>query len=766
MVESCRSLVVHPPLTVARDFIDYPYFADLGAVQLASVLGPQAKLVDAFALPGASMQPRDDGRFVLGASVAQTLHAAGDDWDVAVVAYTPFHRPPHRDDVLASVLQGLARLRPGAPIILADLYQSGQHYVQVVPAAVHQSYPEIDAWVRYEGEATVPQLLEAWLSDGQRPSGTHDGARPDLATLPAPAWDRIDLDAYDRFHHSVIAAMPGRRWAFPIDGRTLPIITSRGCPFRCAHCSSNPDVQPGQPKTQRRRPTQPLEADIRRLSDLGSSRVFVLDELVNVNAAHLDTVLDAVEAHDLAFEVPNGMRADYLQRGHLARMHGRVTTVSISAESGSARVVADIVGKQLDLAEIDRVAEQAHRAGVALMIHWMIGLPGESAVEINTTLSHALRLWDQYRAWPAVQYATPLPGTRLATSANALTVVDWGPRFQTEPSPTAATVDAATLRAFRDTFDARLAASQGPDKLIVNVTYACNNRCTFCAVGTRTQLDGHPTRQREHLMRHRRRGVTMVDFDGGEPTLHPDLIGLVRYAKAIGYQRINVTTNGRMCAYPEYAQRLVRSGVTTVLFSIHGADARSHGHQVGVPEAFEQSMAGIEHCRAVVDATDGPDVELGMNVTVTKGNVDALSDIAALCLSSGLRWLNIQFLTPFGRATSRVAPETQHAAEVAMGVIDRFGDQMKLQIINLPYCFMPGYESYMAGDMAKLSRHMVFVNNEEVNLAEYLAERRVRKPVCEPCPHACFCGGFYEMDDAPEPPWLVSADDLVRRVEP
>ena len=45
---------------------------------------------------------------------------------------------------------------------------------------------------------------------------------------------------------------------------------------------------------------------------------------------------------------------------------------------------------------------------------------------------------------------------------------------------------------------------------------------------------------------------------------------------------------------------------------------------------------------------------------------------------------------------------------------------------------------------------------------ESLAERRTRKPVCATCPHACFCGGFYELESAPEPPWLVSAEDLVR----
>jgi hypothetical protein len=125
--------------------------------------------------------------------------------------------------------------------------------------------------------------------------------------------------------------------------------------------------------------------------------------------------------------------------------------------------------------------------------------------------------------------------------------------------------------------------------------------------------------------------------------------------------------------------------------------------------------------------------------------------------SLGLKWLNIQFLTPFGRATSSVTPDTEVAAREAMRTIDAFKDRMKFQIINLPFCFMPGYEEYLMGDLLKLERHMLFVNNEEVNLFEYLRERRAKKPVCGECPHSVFCGGFYEMEDVPEPTWLVRA---------
>ncbi len=643
--------------------------------------------------------------------------------------------------------------------MLADAYQSGQHYVEAGGEAVLASYPEVDVWLKYEAEETLPELVRA-AAGGRLERGAVRGAEPSsLDALSFPAWDLVDLGAYDRFHARVVDRLGRGPWAFPIDGRTLPLVTSRGCPFRCAHCSSNPGRKTGDPKTQRRlsapRMRDRLDALVRTHR---ATRIEVLDELLNVNERHFDAFLDQVTALGVSFDVPNGMRADYLEPRHFAAMKGKVATVSVSAESGVQRVVTEVVGKQLDLPSIDRAAEAAHAAGVPLMIHFMIGLPGETAPEINATLAYAMDLHDRFGAHPSVQFATPLPGTALAEGRALPVVADWGPMFQGAPSQPDALVSAESLRKFKWTFDERLAASQGPRKVIMNVTYVCNNHCTFCAVGTRTQVDGHPTRQREYLDAYRAEGVTMVDFDGGEPTMNPELVPLVRYARRIGYERVNVTTNGRMCFYEDFARRLVQSGLTTLLFSVHGPDARTHAQQVGVAEAFDQTVGGIRNCVRLAP----PGVELGMNITLTKGNYEKLPGVADLALSLGLPWLNIQFLTPFGRATSAVAPDTQAAADVTRGVIDGFKGRMKIQIINLPFCFLPGYEAFMMGDLQKLERHMVFVNNETVNLAAYLAERRTRKPVCATCEHAVFCGGFYELESSPEPPWLVSPEDLVR----
>jgi MoaA/NifB/PqqE/SkfB family radical SAM enzyme len=769
--------IVFPPLRVSRDFIDYPYFADLGVVQAAAVLraaGRRVALIDAFAVEGATLVPLDEGYVRLGAGAEEVADLVPAEVGVCVVAFTPFHRPPARDPLLAALLSRLRGSHPGTPIVLADLYQSGQHVVEARSEDTLSAYPEADVLLRYEAEDALPGIVAGLLEAG-RPKApfARDGGEPaPLDALPLPAWDLVDLPRYFAFQDAVVRGLGRPSWAFPIDGHSVPALTTRGCPYRCIHCSSNPtsrrDGDLVATKTQRRYGPEYLDRLFADLKRRGARRVHLLDELLNVNERHFEAVLSLLGKHDLAFEVPNGVRADYLLPEHFAAMKGRLTTLSVSAESGVQRVVDQVVDKQLDLGAITRAAAGAREAGVPLLVHFMIGLPGETRREINGTLDFALRLHEETGAWPSVQYATPLPGTRLAALARdgaergrALPLVDdFGPCFQQRPSMETEHVGLDDLRRFKWTFDQRLEASRGPQKVIMNVTYKCNNRCTFCATGTRTQFDGDFDRQRELLVKYRKLGVSLLDFDGGEPTLNPNLLALVRFARRIGYEKVNVTTNARMASYADFAGKLVHSGVTSILTSIHGPDAQTHAQNVGVAEAFEQTCAGVANLVRLAP----PGVELGANITITKSNYKKLAGVADLILALGLRWFNLQFLTPFGRATSSIAPDTAEAAAEAMRVIDAYEGRIKFQVINLPFCFMPGYERHLMGDMLKLERHMLFVNNEEVNLFDYLRERRVRKPVCEECPHSIFCGGFYEMDDVPEPTWLVRPEDLVRPV--
>jgi hypothetical protein len=205
---SASAVLIQPPLSLSRDFIDYPYHCDLGVVQAAAALrqnGADVRVVDAFALAGAGLQPQRDGervlRVLMGASLDRVLEAVertADSTGALVVSYTPFHRPPGRDATLGELLERLRSRFPDTPIVLADLYQSGQHYVEAPGEKILASYPEADVLLKYEAEARLPALL-AELG-GKRPAQptVHRGSEPPhLDALALPAWDLIDLAARD-----------------------------------------------------------------------------------------------------------------------------------------------------------------------------------------------------------------------------------------------------------------------------------------------------------------------------------------------------------------------------------------------------------------------------------------------------------------------------------------------------------------------------------------------------------------------------------------
>src|SRR5688572_24977480 len=86
--------------------------------------------------------------------------------------------------------------------------------------------------------------------------------------------------------------------------------------------------------------------------------------------------------------------------------------------------------------------------------------------------------------------------------------------------------------------------------------YRCNQRCVGCGAVS----EGGPSLTSralvESLIDGRARGITQLWVGGGEPTLRPDLLPLVRAARARGYQRIRLQTNAAMLAYPDVARRL------------------------------------------------------------------------------------------------------------------------------------------------------------------------------------------------------------------
>ena len=88
----------------------------------------------------------------------------------------------------------------------------------------------------------------------------------------------------------------------------------------------------------------------------------------------------------------------------------------------------------------------------------------------------------------------------------------------------------------------------------IKIGFGCNNHCLFCVQGDKRDFCFHKEKEEveKSMDEAKADGHNEVVFTGGEPTLHPDFLDLVRYAKKVGFKEIQIQTNGRLFAYKDF----------------------------------------------------------------------------------------------------------------------------------------------------------------------------------------------------------------------
>ena len=763
-----RFLFVNPPLVVDEDFIDYPTFANHGALACAGLAarnGAQVTVHDAAAQPNSGRHQRTNGKsgHILGIPHSDFLAAlpqaaiAG-EVDVVVLAASVFLRIEAAHEETRHLIASLREHFPRAVLLLCDGYIGGQHYLDYDGEKVLGEYPQLDAILKYPGERLFadPEYLATLHGERsviqQAPVDVQEGDPLE----PFYFIDGIDLANFDRFLHRCYGDGAWQN-TFGITAGTRSFLTSTGCPHRCIFCTSNPGWRATGRKTYQPIPLQRLShwAYLLR-SAYAAERLLITDEMVNVRP-DFNAMLKMLNELDFTYDFPNGMRADHLDREAVELMKGRVRMLSISAESGSQDDLNGPIGKGQTLEAIYDVAAWCKEIGVPLMVHYIIGFPWETPKHITATLDLAWDLYDRFGAWPSMQFATPIKGTELHDQlvelelipADGVDLKDGG-LFQHKPCFDPPQCPPGYVAKARAAFDMKMSARQA-QKLIMNITYKCANRCVFCATGDRVSAAMEWDKIEEILRQHSEQGTDQLDIDGGEPSMHPRLIDTITLARELGYRSINVTSNGRLLRDADLAKSLVESGITHLLISLHGANADVHDAATDAPGSFEQTMQGIDNVMRFK-----PDhVDTGMNVTIVNDNIKHLKPLTELAINKGFPKINFQFTTPFGRAYDNIVPPLEETGRAVMEVIDLYADQIAIHVINAQFCAMPGYEEYVSGDLQKLGRTMIFAADprfpEQVNLYDWLGARREKREVCESCPWTVVCEGFQVfVEDKPD----------------
>ncbi|MCP3974985.1 MAG: B12-binding domain-containing radical SAM protein [bacterium] len=314
---------------------------------------------------------------------------------------------------------------------MADIARAACPEATVVIGGPHVSvYPleaiereSIDWAVMGEGEKRFAALVEA-LSAGMPVEIEGVVGHPDdlallrsnprvpisfiapLDELPLPAYDLIEMDAYFELVRKGFSPRY-REWG----EKPISMITSRGCPHRCVFCS----IQTTMGYKFRAHSVDYVAKHIRHLVDeYGVDFIHFEDDNFTHVPERYDSIIDFLVGLEpgLQWDTPNGVRGDTWTRERVrrARQSG-CQFLTVAVESAVQRVLDEIVRKRLDLDAVDDLMRFCNDEGLRLHAFYIIGFPGETLDEMQTTVEYALDRYRRFGVTPFLQPLIPIPGT-------------------------------------------------------------------------------------------------------------------------------------------------------------------------------------------------------------------------------------------------------------------------------------------------------------------------------------------------------------------
>jgi radical SAM superfamily enzyme YgiQ (UPF0313 family) len=224
----------------------------------------------------------------------------------------------------------------------------------------------------------------------------------DLDTVIDVDYELVDVAAYSmkEAFSPFIKYSAGEKQFF--------IVTSRGCPFKCVFCAE-PSFHGAN---MRYANVDLLVAHVRRLVDsYGLTVLTIYDDQLLMNRHRAKELFTKLAPLNIRIEMPNGVTLAYID-AELARLmkQAGVDTIFLAIESGSKRVLRDIIKKPLVIERVKPTIQLLHDNGIFAAAFFVIGLPGEADEERIHNREFILEVGLD---WAFFNYATPLRGSEL-----------------------------------------------------------------------------------------------------------------------------------------------------------------------------------------------------------------------------------------------------------------------------------------------------------------------------------------------------------------
>ena len=242
----------------------------------------------------------------------------------------------------------------------------------------------------------------------------------------------------------------------------------------------------------------------------------------------------------------------------------------------------------------------------------------------------------------------------------------------------------------------------GPGEFELQLGHLCNDRCVFCESGRLTHAGRAPLLSVEMLSARVREayaaGHRRITFLGGEPTIQPSFLEIIRLAVSLGFESIVIFSNGSKAGSTDIVDRVLATGGRFEWrFSVQGGTREAHARTTGRKGGFDQVLRALSVVR-----------ERGQRATVNlclvRQNCDSLDRFAELLVPRGVSQVHVDMLNPYDTGgirddeVSAMMPRYSDVAGTLERMVEGFPEGFDVSIGGLPFCVAPSLAPWIHHD--------------------------------------------------------------------
>lgn len=229
----------------------------------------------------------------------------------------------------------------------------------------------------------------------------------------------------------------------------------------------------------------------------------------------------------------------------------------------------------------------------------------------------------------------------------------------------------------------------------VDVGTFCNYECYFCYYKTKLNVKTSLDTIKQRIYKLYELGCRDFDISGGEPTIRPDFIDIIKYIKSLNSEnKVSCLTNG---SNPRIIKSARGAGLEEILFSIH-AYGELHDTITGRKGSYERIIDSYWIAKEL-------GIKCRVNSTITNLNYEFV-DTTYYELIKKLEPVQLNFLPVNYFENPEESVDYGVLLEPIKRFIDKFenhssGDSVspecEINVRYVPFCHMVGYERYVKG---------------------------------------------------------------------